>query len=690
MDWRPRGYASVDEIRRVLFWQIEAPWLFYSASALATGCCAVGLWRKIRWIRQGARVPAEGLHIGTIGKVCTDILLHAQLRNDRIAGISHILLFYSFLTLLMVTTYVMIAGHLAPRMYAGIPYVGISIAADGAGTLMLIGVGLALYRRAKNIRSKDQISPAYTSADTVLLTLLGFLSLSGLGLEGLRIHVQSDPWVVANPVGWLFSLLFAGIPAQDGVSLFRFLWWMHALTGLVMIAVIPFSNLLHMFTVPANLLTRNPAGSVGCLRRTDLASLREGRTPIDTIGMGFYGPADLTWRHRLELLSCMRCGRCRAVCPAFLCGQPLSPLALMSDLKHYAMTGRHLLLAPDNKVPDRFAGLGMSTEAFWVCRLCRSCETSCPAAVRHTNAVMELRRSEVMAAGRLPPDAAHALRCLSRTGNPYNSAPHEKDQWIRDYKIPTSLASPRTKGSVLLWPGCLSQADDVKTRVLIALTRLLSSLRIPYALFSHSESCCGEPARTLGDEDLFQALAQRQIARIQAAGAETILVHCPHCYTMLKDEYPSLGASFSVVHTSVFFRELLQKGRLRLNGHHIPSRIAFHDPCFLGRYHGLYDPPRDILCSLPGTQLLEPPCTRERSFCCGAGGGHFFMDLDLGERPSRRRFQELVSLGIDVVSVSCTFCAQMFEDAQRVLVPSPPVRIADWVELLAHAALGER
>jgi Fe-S oxidoreductase len=212
----------------------------------------------------------------------------------------------------------------------------------------------------------------------------------------------------------------------------------------------------------------------------------------------------------------------------------------------------------------------------------------------------------------------------------------------------------------------------------------LNRLRIPFVI-PEDLSCCGDPARVLGEEDLFQALAKEQIAKIEASGADRILVHCPHCYTALKDAYPLLGGRFSVTHTSELFRDLLREGKLEGQGFPKPLSVVYHDPCFLSRYQGLADPPRAILESLAGLQLRELPRSGTQGYCCGAGGGHFFMDLDIQERPSSQRLEEVMVEEPEVLAVSCGFCFSMFDDAARRLPELPSMRVADWLELIEEA-----
>jgi len=218
---------------------------------------------------------------------------------------------------------------------------------------------------------------------------------------------------------------------------------------------------------------------------------------------------------------------------------------------------------------------------------------------------------------------------------------------------------------------------------------LLRRFEVPFFIPQEPTSCCGDPARILGEEDLFQTMVREQAKRIEASGAERVLVHCPHCYTVLKDVYPLLGARFSVIHTSELFEDLIREKRLQSKGFPHTKSVVYHDSCFLGRYQEIVEPPRGILASLPGLELREPPRSGKQGYCCGAGGGHFFMDLDLEERPSSQRLEEILAREPDTLAVSCGFCFSMFDDALRRLPDPPSLRVVDWLELLEEATVGE-
>ncbi len=670
----------LDAPTREIFWQISHRWPFYAVSFFTLAILAWGIRQGLRFIRQGSgqtTAPARRLGMRT---TVADILSHRPLAGEGISRWWHLLIFYGVVLLFLVTCWLMLAHYGHEALFTGTAYLVVTLVADLAGAAVLLGIFAALFTNRRDA------SPARdrTRGKAVVLSLLGLVCLTGFLLEGLRIHVQGDPWKVWSPVGTAASVLFPSFSPSGGRSLFKGLWWVHSLLALALLAWIPLSaRLRHMLFLPFH-RAATPVEPKSPAPVPDLNSLRSAGPSAASARLGIEKPADTTRKQRLGLLACMECGRCERLCPAFQTGQPLTPRKYLQDLREFV---RHP--GGNEKRPRGQPVLGASeavtTDSLWACRLCRACEELCPAGIEHVAQMVEMRRAEVMGRGRLPEEGAVALRNLVRAGNPYGAGPSEKSSWIRGRRIPAPPAEDQRK-PLFLWTGCFQPGDEQKPRVLSCLVELLKESGVPFFI-PEDTSCCGDPARVLGEEDLFQTLAREQIRKIETSGADQVLVHCPHCYTVLKDVYPLLGARFSVTHTSELVQSLMEEKKLEGRGFPNPLSVVYHDPCFLSRYQELAEPPRNILGSLPGLALRDPPRARREGFCCGAGGGHFFMDLDLQERPSSQRLKEMLLQGpeAEVLAVSCGFCFSMLDDALRRLADPPPLRIADWLELLVEA-----
>jgi len=673
-----------DTPTREIFWQVSHQWVFYSLAFVTSVVFLWGLLKSVRFIRRGTASSVPSIKKLGIGPTIKDILSHRSLVGEDTSRYWHLLLFYGFVLLFLVTCYLMLAHYGCEDLFTGAPYLFITLVADLAGAGLMLGVLVALIMSRQGTSSERE----RIRAKRGMLLLLGVVCLTGFFVEGLRIHIKGDTWQAWSPVGAAASRLFPSLPGSDGPRLFKVFWWLHALLALGLLAWIPRSpRLRHMLFLPFNramvpVEPRSPTPLV------DPHSLRRSNPPPGSVRLGLETASDATHRQRLGLLACMECGRCERLCPAFQTGQSLTPRQYLRDLREYVgqceQQGR-----PPGVEPVASATQAITPSSLWACRLCRACEELCPAGIEHVPQLVEIRRAEVLGHGRLPDEGAGALRNLARTGNPYGASPVERTSWIQDQRIPDHPSHDSGK-ALFLWTGCFQPGDEQKPRVLSCLVALLREFEVPFFIPQEPTSCCGDPARILGEEDLFQTIAGEQIQSIEASGAERVLVHCPHCYTVLKDVYPLLGARFSVIHTSEFFQGLIREKKLQSKGFPHTKSVVYHDPCFLGRYQEIVAPPRGILASLPGIELRDPPRSGKQAYCCGAGGGHFFMDLDLEERPSSQRLEEILSREPDTLAVSCGFCFSMFDDALRRLPDPPSLRVADWLELLMEATVGQK
>jgi Fe-S oxidoreductase len=670
----------LDTPTREIFWQIEHRWVFYVLSLAALAVLSWGIFRAIRFVRNGAAAATQPVRRLGVRATTADMLRHRPLAGQDNSRWWHLLIFYGFVILFLVTCYLMLAHYVRESLFTGTPYLLITLVADLAGAGLLFGTLFALC----TIRRDSPPARDRSLGKAWALLLLGLVCLTGFLVEGLRIHAEGDPWKMWSPVGTAASRLFLFLGPSEGRRLFEGLWWLHSLLALGLLAWIPFSaRLRHSLFLPVHRAAM-PLEPRSTTPIPDLESIRRSHPSPGSVRMGIQSAGDTTAKQRLGLLACMDCGRCERLCPAYQTGQPLTPRKYLQDLRDYVMdTERGDRGGPPER-PAAPASEAVTTAALWACRLCRACEEVCPAGIEHVPQMIEVRRAEVLHHGRLPEEGVTALRNLVRTGNPYGAGPSERSAWIRDQKTPRSPAMQDGE-PLLLWTGCFQPGDEQKPRVLSCLVSLLNRAEVPFVL-PEEMSCCGDPARILGEEDLFQTLAKEQVERIQATGAERVLVHCPHCYTVLKDVYPLLGGRLTVLHTSELLQELVQKKRLRGQGFPNPLSVVYHDPCFLSRYQGLAAPPRSVLESLSGLELREPQRSGREGYCCGAGGGHFFMDLDVRERPSSQRLKEMLAEGPDILAVSCGFCFAMFDDALRRLPEPPALRVADWLELLEETA----
>ena len=658
---------------REILWNISHAWVLYLALLVALVVCGVGLHRRLRSWRQGRpddeRLADRGARLGFALK---EVLLQVRVRRSRWPALFHSFFFYAFLVLVVTTGVIALDHDLGTSLFRGPVYAALTVAAEMAGVLILAGVLLAVWRRFV-ARALDLDRGA---ADAWPLVLLVLLVVTGFAVEGIRIGVAGDPWKGLAPVGALLAPLFSGLGPEAGRTVHALAWWAHALLAALWIATLPYTKFLHLFTLPANafLAKRKPAGE---LSRVDLEALvAQEDFDEDDFRLGIGATDDLTWKQRLDLDACVGCGRCDAVCPAVLAGKPLSPRAFIASLKEAVEEVGAGGAAPQGS--REIVGEAFEPDFIWHCLTCMACAQACPAFIDHVDTLVEIRRNEVSMRGRADADISRLLRAMEVQGNPFGSQ-IKRDAWARGLGLP--VLGEGDACEVLYWVGCLTTFDEEKQTIAADLAALLRGCGVEVGLLGKAETCCGDPARVCGDENLFQATARAQIDALKSRSFRTLLVSCPHCYNVLENEYPQFGGTFRVVHHSEFLMELVRAGRLAPAGEG-NGRTVYHDPCYLGRYQKVWEAPRELVRAWSGGRFGEMRSCRERSLCCGGGGGHFWMDPKGGERINTLRVREAREAGADTVATACPFCLHMLRDAAKAMNLDRDFQVRDIASLL--------
>jgi Fe-S oxidoreductase/nitrate reductase gamma subunit len=674
----------LNDATRPLMWNISHVWVMYGLFAIAMAICAWGVYRRIEFWRQGKddkeRLSDWGMRLRVLLK---EVFLQKRVRNSGYPAILHSFVFYSFIVLFVTTLIVMVqydAGHLLGvdlNIFEGFVYVFFSVASELAGILILIGIAMAAYRRYV---IKPQTLPN-SAEDGLVLLLIGAMVITGYLVEGLRIAVHGDPWKMLSFVGWGVSSLFKGIGEDTGKSLHASLWWTHTIIALSWIALIPYTKFFHLLSLPTNAFFSklNPRGE---LRREDIEKLMES-AESDDLKIGIQKAEELTWKQRMDVDTCVSCGRCEEVCPAYLADTVkdyFTPRQLVARLKK-SLDEYVERNGADTKESAEDAwdivGKAFDEEFIWHCRTCGACVEVCPALIDHVDTLMEVRRNEVLLQGRMPEEAARALRIFETNGNPFGPQ-SERVDWISQLNV--RVVAPGEKVDVLYWIGCLVAFDPQKRMIATDLCRLMEKCGVDFGILGGDEKCCGDPARILGQEMLFQQTAKEQVELLKQRDFKVLLTGCPHCYNVLKHEYRQFGGDFNVVHHSEYIRDMIERGKLK------PElgagrKFVYHDPCYLGRYQGIYDPTRQVLRTIPQAQILEMKNRREKSLCCGAGGGHYFMDLKRGERINNIRVRQAHDAGADTIVTACGFCMHMLQDSLKLLNYDETMNVIDVASL---------
>jgi Fe-S oxidoreductase len=324
-------------------------------------------------------------------------------------------------------------------------------------------------------------------------------------------------------------------------------------------------------------------------------------------------------------------------------------------------------------------------DVLWSCTTCGACVEQCPVDIEHVDAIIDMRRYEVLNESRFPSEAASMLRNVENRGDPWGLGAARRLEWAEglSFEVPLVEGSIGDDVEYLFWVGCAGALDERARQTTQSIARLLHRAGVSFAVLGPAESCTGDPVRRLGNEYLFQTQARQNIETLNAAGARKVVASCPHCYNSLSKEYPSLGGNFEVIHHSQLLARLVAQGRLRPG--RLQAKVAYHDPCYLGRHSQIYGPPRSVIESVPGVSPLEMGRCRERSFCCGAGGARMWLEESQGKRINLERTDEALATGADVVSTACPYCLIMLDDAVKARGRDEEVKVLDVAQVLERS-----
>jgi Fe-S oxidoreductase len=388
---------------------------------------------------------------------------------------------------------------------------------------------------------------------------------------------------------------------------------------------------------------------------------------------------------------CIDCGSCTASCPAYLSGKPLSPKELILNFKKYLpQVGPELLEGYAEVFPthvDEAPLEGTITEnEIWACTTCRACQEICPVQLEPINAIVGLRQNLVMISTSNPTSkpVRTPLRNIQLKGHPWTGITTVREGWIEDIDI--KILAKESDVDFLYWVGCTEALDDRSLKIAQSMSRLMRQAGVNFGILGEEESCCGDPARRLGNEYLFQLQAQKNIKILQGHHVKKIITACPHCYHTIKNEYPQFGGRFEVIHHTELIANLLKENSLKV-GESDGGVITYHDPCFLGRYNNIYQPPRQVLKSFAKKTFVEMGQNQERSFCCGGGGGRMWLEENLGQRINKIRLEQALETNADTVATACPFCLQMFEDAIKARGVEGLLKVMDIAELIDESVI---
>jgi Fe-S oxidoreductase/nitrate reductase gamma subunit len=671
-------------------------WLYPIHWALVIFCGALvvyGLWRRVRLWRMGGAAVRTDQAGRRIGGLLLYALGQRRILSQPYPGLMHGLIFYGFVAFFIATSLVGIQLDAGIMILKGNFYLYFELVVNAFALLFLIGLGLAAFRRY--LLRPDRLN--IRRDDAFVLGTLAFIALTGLTLEVMRLRGQQPPWASWSWLGNAIAGLL-GPPPDSPPAIYPYVWEVHQLAVFALIATLPYTKFLHIVTSPTNVYLRQLDAPGALPKIEDIEQTEE------VLGVGSI--EQFTWKQLLDGDACTECGRCQDACPAYVAGQPLSPKRLVIDLRDRMSQYpgalwrwqvpivervpllRRLALGSGEPEERELVGTDPPSavildETLWACTTCRACEQECPVFIEQVGEIVSMRRYLTLEQGRLPDTLAQTLRNTERQGNPWGQARHQRAEWAAGLEVP--LMADVGEADVLYWVGCAGSYDPRNQKVSQAMVQIFRAAGVDFAILGEEESCNAEWARRAGEEYLYQMQATENVETLKQYRFRRIVTQCPHCYNTLKNEYPQFGGEWQVVHHSQFIQALIASGKLRLTGRWDGGPVTFHDSCYLGRYNGVYDAPRQVLAALPGLRVAEMARSRERGFCCGGGGACMWMEHEAGQRVNDVRMDEIEGLDPDLVAAACPFCLIMLEEAAGSRNTEASLALQDIAEVVASA-----
>ena len=592
-------------------------------------------------------------------------------------GIMHLLIFWGVTIQLIGTAINLMQMALFTPFAISVPrgsaYQIYELVMDLAGLAILIGVFLAAIRR---IFFRPEAQDTKWD-DIYALVLLTLIPLVGFTVEATRIISSNPPWSTWSPIGnwWANILLGLGMTESTAEFVHDFLFWSHAALGLLFIASIPFTKLRHLIFMPLNIVLR-PDRNTGTLNKI------EDIEETEILGVG--NVAEFQPQQLLSFDACVRCGRCEEVCPCSISGMEYSPRDLIQALRAAMVDDLYDQNGKISNDQDLFQSTLSESDA-WACTTCGACIAVCPGFINPVDEVVDVRRYLSLTTGDIPKSVADTYRNMERQGNPWGIPPDERLSWAEGLDM-RELA-PGDETDVLLFLGCASAFDDRNKEVTRSFIKLLNVAGVDFGILGFDETCCGETARRLGHEYLFQVFAEQNIEVFNSIKFNRIVTQCPHCFNTLKNEYPQMGGDYIVQHYCEYLSELeYPSGTFSEDTAFNEERVVYHDSCYLGRYNQISEQPRHLLENA-NLDLVELPRNGKDSFCCGGGGGQMWLETDSETRINHRRLDEVIHTEASLVATACPYCLIMFDDAIRSKGMGEQLKVMDISELLTQTML---
>ncbi|GCF08903.1 (Fe-S)-binding protein [Dictyobacter arantiisoli] len=652
--------------------------------------------------------------VGTFFKV---VLGQSGVLRDPIPGIAHFFTFWGFIIIQFGLLNLILGAFNGSLPWLGDNH-GFAIVLDVFVVLVALALIVFAIRRGI-VRPRQLNSSLHGPWDGFIILGLILLVILTLALVE-SFEYAASAGAAWTPIGALLYPLLRHINPMTNLVAYRTFWWLHMATVLGFLIYLPRSKHLHLLATPFNVFFRSykPKGALPLLENIE-----------ERDDYGVSKVEQFTWKQLLDGYACTECGRCNTVCPALNTGKPLYPKEIILGAKEALFVRSGEILGENSiynklgiagikadKTPEEkeahhepMVGGIISTEALWACTTCMACMEICPVAIEHVPKIVDMRRSLVMEESAFPQEVTSLFNNIERNGNPWEISNDKRAEWAADLEIPLLAENP--EADVLYWVGCMGSFDRRNQQVATSVAKILKAANVNFAILGPEESCTGDPARRIGNEYLWQTQATMNIETLNGYGFNTktpavnaedqgshgqtttatltkhrtIITACPHCFNTIKNEYPQLGGDYEVVHHTVYIDELLANSKLKLPAGFDQRKLTYHDPCYVGRYNDTYEEPRRVLTVINSNGVTEMPRNRNKSFCCGGGGGRVWMEEKVGKRINQTRVNEALSTEAEVLAAGCPFCITMFEDGVKGVEAEEKMKVEDISEIIAHA-----
>jgi Fe-S oxidoreductase len=653
---------------RINYWGIPHTWgapelYVYTIMFLAAAIMFFRFYRRASlWWRVGRpEARWDKLHL-RLWRVIQYAIAQTRVLRQRYPGLMHAALAWSFFVFFLGTALATIHDHFYEFLY-GNALIAYKFTLDIFTIIFIIGAAMAIYRRYVQKPEGLTLDAGFTWT----LSLIVIIVLGGLITESLRLAVERPLWSTWSPAGWSLAQIWLATGATEKILTNWHLgvWIFHLLTVALTLITLPVGTLLHALTAPLNIFFSKLDHPMGALTPT---AITDDGEPIFASK-----PSDLTWKQLLDGDACTECGRCQDSCPAYGAGMPLSPkqviLSLRDSLHHNG--GKSSLVS--EAIPE---------DVLWSCTTCGACVHECPVLIEHIDTIVDLRRYMVIE-GMIDTELQGALTNLGRYGNSFGKSERMRAKWTKG--IEPKIKDAGKEAVEYLWfVGDYASYSPTLTEVTKETAEIFQKIGLDFGIMYKGENHAGNDVRRVGEEGLFEMLVEKNIKAMNRCDYQTIVTTDPHTYNTLKNEYPANGGQ-PVLHYSELLDQLITSGKLKFTKK-LGYKVTYHDPCYLGRYNGIYDAPRRVI-EATGCEIVEMPRNKDCALCCGAGGGRIWMEEgEIEERPSESRIREAVDLeGVTDFIVACPKDITMYSDAVKTVGAEENMMVKDLIELVYEA-----